>query len=414
MTVLVTQSPSTDIVAIDRLSALFDRYLQTDVGEGDASADTVKTYRTNLKQFLSWCQALNLHPLSATRSQIKEFRLWLIEAQKYQRATIALKLSVVRRFYDALIERELTNFNPALGLKPPREAIDPAAKINYLESEEMRSLIENLPQDNSVASLRDRLLVAMMVIQGVRTIEMHRVSVGDIVKRGADVGLKVKGKRSLRIVPLTPDLADLLRQYLTARKQAGENLTEDTPLFVSYSRNCDSSRLSRRSMQRIVDKYLIANGLKPEPVKRQTRKTAAIPKSEVVVPTKQGGTLGDRDRRPEIDTITIPDTARANAFSLNPEPSQRVEPDSTVVTQEPSVAVKGQKLSKSRSSSLKRSLSAHSLRHTAGTLALRAGASLRQVQDLLGHADPRTTALYAHIADRWLANPALWLDVPAL
>jgi site-specific recombinase XerD len=46
-----------------------------------------------------------------------------------------------------------------------------------------------------------------------------------------------------------------------------------------------------------------------------------------------------------------------------------------------------------------RQLSAHSLRHTAGTLAIRAGSDLRQVQDLLGHADPRTTALYAHVAD---------------
>jgi site-specific recombinase XerD len=357
---------------------------------------------------------MNLHPLAATRRQLKEYRLWLIEQCQYQRATVALKLSVVRRFYDALIENELTSFNPALGLKPPRENRDPAERINYLQSEEMYQLLESMPKDNTVVSLRDRLLIAVMVIQGCRTIEMHRVSVGDIVKRGKDVGLKVSGKRSLRIVPLTPDLASLLRQYLTARKQAGENLTEDTPLFVSYSRNCDSSRLSRRSMQRIVDKYLIANGLKPEPVKRQARKTAAIPKS---------------DRRPEIDTINIPDTARASAFSLNLEPSQGIEPDSTVVrrslareprqhgtavTQEPSVAVRGQKPSKSRSSSLKRSLSAHSLRHTAGTLALRAGASLRQVQDLLGHADPRTTALYAHIADRWQFNPALWLNVPAL
>ena len=54
-----------------------------------------------------------------------------------------------------------------------------------------------------------------------------------------------------------------------------------------------------------------------------------------------------------------------------------------------------------------RTLSAHSLRHTAGTLALRTGADLRQVQDLLGHADPRTTAIYAHVGDRWENNPAL-------
>ncbi len=39
-------------------------------------------------------------------------------------------------------------------------------------------------------------------------------------------------------------------------------------------------------------------------------------------------------------------------------------------------------------------LSPHSLRHTAITLALDAGASLRDVQDYAGHADPRTTRRY--------------------
>jgi Phage integrase family len=54
-----------------------------------------------------------------------------------------------------------------------------------------------------------------------------------------------------------------------------------------------------------------------------------------------------------------------------------------------------------------RKISAHSLRHTAGTLAVQNGASLRQVQDLLGHADLRTTALYTHVGDKWKNNPGL-------
>ncbi|MEO1673692.1 MAG: tyrosine-type recombinase/integrase, partial [Cyanobacteria bacterium J06631_2] len=63
-----------------------------------------------------------------------------------------------------------------------------------------------------------------------------------------------------------------------------------------------------------------------------------------------------------------------------------------------------------------RTISAHSLRHTAGTLALRSGADLRQVQDLLGHSDPRTTSIYTHVGDRWENNPALKLniDIPSV
>lgn len=58
-----------------------------------------------------------------------------------------------------------------------------------------------------------------------------------------------------------------------------------------------------------------------------------------------------------------------------------------------------------------RTLSAHSLRHTAGTLGLAGGASLRSVQDLLGHSDPKTTAIYAHVLERHESNPANKIDI---
>jgi len=45
-------------------------------------------------------------------------------------------------------------------------------------------------------------------------------------------------------------------------------------------------------------------------------------------------------------------------------------------------------------------LTAHSLRHTAATLALAAGADLLQVQAMLRHADPKTTQKYVHNLQR--------------
>ncbi|PSB08446.1 integrase [Pleurocapsa sp. CCALA 161] len=54
-------------------------------------------------------------------------------------------------------------------------------------------------------------------------------------------------------------------------------------------------------------------------------------------------------------------------------------------------------------SDLERSLSPHSLRHTAGTLSLQNGSSLREVQDFLGHSDPKTTAVYTHVLNSTLS-----------
>ena len=58
-----------------------------------------------------------------------------------------------------------------------------------------------------------------------------------------------------------------------------------------------------------------------------------------------------------------------------------------------------------------RSLSPHSLRHTAGTLSLQNGSSLREVQDFLGHSDPKTTAIYTHILDNQENNPASRIEI---
>ncbi|MGK7952840.1 MAG: tyrosine-type recombinase/integrase [Xenococcaceae cyanobacterium] len=60
---------------------------------------------------------------------------------------------------------------------------------------------------------------------------------------------------------------------------------------------------------------------------------------------------------------------------------------------------------------LNRHHSPHSLRHTAGTLSLQSGSSLREVQDFLGHSDPKTTAVYTHVLSSQENNPASKIEI---
>ena len=62
-----------------------------------------------------------------------------------------------------------------------------------------------------------------------------------------------------------------------------------------------------------------------------------------------------------------------------------------------------------RRHSLAAQLTPHSLRHTAITLALDAGAALRDVQDFAGHRDPRTTRRYDHARNTLDRNAAYTL-----
>jgi integrase/recombinase XerD len=319
-----TVSSQIATVTTDRLLTVFAEFLDIDVGAGDAASDTLKTYRRQLQQFIHWCDRASINPAEVTKDDIKKYRRWMIDKQKFKPATIALKLAVVRRFYQAAVEKGLIAINPAAGVKPPREKHDPAERITYLEKPEVEQLLRAIPDDGTLKAARDRALLAIMALEGPRTVELHRANISDLVRQGSNLGVRVEGKRQIRVVPLTPDLAKILTDYLHLREESGEVLKPAKPLFIAVGNRAGGQRISRRGIRLIVDRYLNQAALKYIPG---------------------------------------------------------------------------------------RTISAHSLRHTAGTLALHAGAELRQVQDLLGHADPRTTCIYAHVADRWANNPALKLGI---
>ena len=292
-------------------------YLNCAIADGDAADDTVKTYRYELKQYFRWCQYNRIDPMAVTEDQILLYRRYLVN-KRYKVKTIALKLTVVRRFYALAVKKRLIVVNPAIDVKPPTKRVDPAERNNYLELEEAQKLIDVLPVENTLVGLRDRLLVCLMVVQGCRQIGLYRLNVGEIIRRRGKVGLRVEAKGSVRVVPLTDDVAAVLDRYLKARKAAGEKLNKNSPMFVSVSRNSDGGRLTRRSMQRIVNAYL---------------EKAALKYSE------------------------------------------------------------------------SRTVTSHGLRHTVGYLLTRLGRPLREIQEALGHCDPRTTAIYAHIINLWDNNP---------
>jgi len=311
-------------VTINNLLVVFAEFLDIDVSAGDAAQDTLKTYTRQLQQFLGWCDRRQLNPVTIVKDDIKKYRHWMIKQKDYKPATIALKLAVVRRFYQAAVEKKLIPFNPAAGIKPPREKCDPAEKITFLEQAEVEALLSIIPNNGSLKSSRDKAMLAIMALEGPRTVELHRADISSLVRQGNNLGIRVEGKRSIRVVPLTADIANLLVNYLHHREVSGEVLKPSRPLFVGTGNNSQGKRISRRGIRSVVDQYLKQVNLKQNPG---------------------------------------------------------------------------------------RTISAHSLRHTAGTLALRSGAELRQVQDLLGHSDPRTTCIYAHVADRWENNPALKLNI---
>ena len=310
----------------------FDRYLNLTIADGHASIDTIKTYRSRVHQFLSWCRERELYPALITQENIKEYRKHLVDEEKTA-PTIRLSLLAIKHFYTACLAEKLVKDNPVLGVKAPREKREIGSTINYLSLEELQQIFDRIAptlkirgdKTAKVQVLRDRILLGCMALQGCRSIEMYRANLGDLSSSYGQHYLKLDGKNSIRTIVLRPDLGEEIARYRQARVESAEKVNLASPLFISLSNRRYGERLSRSGIGHIVDGYLSKCGLK--------------------------------------------------------------------------------------SSDLKRSLSPHSLRHTAGTLSLQNGSSLREVQDFLGHSDPKTTAVYTHVLSSQENNPASKIDI---
>ena len=107
----------------------FERYLNLTIADGHASNDTVKTYRSRVHQFLSWCKEKELYPALVVKQNVLEYRKHLVNGEKTS-GTIRLSLLAIKHFYTACLAEKLVKDNPVIGVKPPREKREVGSTIN--------------------------------------------------------------------------------------------------------------------------------------------------------------------------------------------------------------------------------------------------------------------------------------------
>lgn len=108
-------------------------------------------------------------------------------------------------------------------------------------------------------SLRDKAIVGLMLATGLRCVEVTRLDVADIEKRGKKFFLKVHGKArqgKQDRVALPAQCANLIADYLKLRG----TVSTTEPLFTSTSRRCYGQRLQPQTISRTCKKVLVDAG----------------------------------------------------------------------------------------------------------------------------------------------------------
>ncbi len=233
-------------------------YLRHLALEKNASGHTVKSYREDLTQALEFFRTrANGRPLELsllTTRLLRAYLAWLHE-QKYAKTTVARRLSAVRSWCRFLCRQGILTVNPADGLRAPRQE----RKLPHFLAEEALVRLLAAPPADTPLGLRDRAILETLYSAGLRVSELTGLNLDDVDFDSGLATVRGKGKRE-RLALLGPQALEALQQWRQQRDTLlGGRARGQAAVFL----NKNGSRLTSRSVGRLLEKYLAQAGIDP-------------------------------------------------------------------------------------------------------------------------------------------------------
>lgn len=191
----------------------FIKYLQY---EKRMSPHTVLSYSNDLQQFQAYLEAI--YKVSDIREVNHSIiRSWIVSLMdnKLSSRSVNRKISTLKSFYKYLLREKVVTINPMGKIQSPK---NPKRLPIFIEESKMEAISTGDIYGEGFKGARDMLLIEVLYATGMRRAELINLKIRDIdLVKGT---LKVLGKRNKeRLIPVTSNLAVLIREYLVLRKK---------------------------------------------------------------------------------------------------------------------------------------------------------------------------------------------------
>jgi tyrosine recombinase XerC len=230
---------------------LIEAYVRYLTAERNLSSYTLRNYRSDLCDFGRHLESEEgIGALEVNRQSFRRYLGRLREANMAS-ASVSRKVSTIHTFYRFLVREGKLDRDPLMGVSiPKRERRLPAV----LGKTQLVAIIE-AADSPAPQGLRDRAILEMMYAAGLRLAEVVGLDVASVDLNEQLVRVRGKGDKE-RIVVIGQPAARALRRYLREGRVKLARAAE-TALFL----NRQGTRLSGRSVQKIVRKHALMAGL---------------------------------------------------------------------------------------------------------------------------------------------------------
>lgn len=173
---------------------------------------TRRAYSRAVADFLAWCEGVGVPDLAAV--QPLHVATW-VEAQtrSLSAPTVKQRLAAIRHLFDWLVVGQVVAVNPAASVRGPTHSAR-VGKTPVLDPAEARTLLDSIDVQ-TVAGLRDRALIALMVYSFARVSAALAMKVEDVFtqNRRLWVRLHEKGGKE-HAMPCHHNLETYLTAYI--------------------------------------------------------------------------------------------------------------------------------------------------------------------------------------------------------
>jgi site-specific recombinase XerC len=192
---------------------------------------TRRAYYRAAEEFLAWCASAGVPSIVAV--QPVHVATW-IEASTRELAAPSVKqrLAALRQLFDWLVNGQVVPVNPAHTVRGPRHVVT-SGQTPVLDPAEARALLDSI-DTNTVAGLRDRALIGLMIYSFARIGAALGMAVEDVYTQNRRLWVRLREKGGKRhAMPCHHNLEQYLVAYLD-----GAGLRDDPkgPLFPTIGR----------------------------------------------------------------------------------------------------------------------------------------------------------------------------------
>jgi integrase/recombinase XerC len=260
----------------------FDKFLEV---ERNASIHTRAAYKRDLLEFVSFLESTDCSHGGPTVKGVGEAEVKAYVASlhgRLKRSSIARKLSSIRSFYTYLTKKRVIDFSPAEFVPVPK-----VGKFlpTVLTVDEAEALVSSpvLPKAACGAAagkaldpaklgilLRDRAVLELLYSAGIRVSELVALNRADVDFKGGTV--RVMGKGGVeRIAYMGTHALSALEAYSRWVDGALGKAGSSEPFFFGRAKG----RLTARTVQRTVKKYVSVSAIDKRPTPHSLRHTFA-------------------------------------------------------------------------------------------------------------------------------------------